>query len=73
MVAGLSNRGADIDNVIKPLLDTYQNVFEEFNDNKVYYLEMHKDIVKKGSEYLSVTMKEYNQPKDEDNKVEEST
>ena len=34
--AGVSNRGADVDNVIKPILDTYQSVFDAFNDNKVY-------------------------------------
>ena len=58
--AGLSNRGADIDNVIKPFLDTYQNIFEEFNDNKVYHIELQKEIVKKGEEYLDVTVKAYN-------------
>jgi Holliday junction resolvase RusA-like endonuclease len=57
--AGLSNRGADIDNVIKPLLDTYQGMFEEFNDNKVYQIEITKNIVKKGEEYLTVTVEEY--------------
>ena len=36
ITAGLSNRGADLDNVIKPILDTYQGVYEDFNDNKVY-------------------------------------
>jgi len=52
--AGLSNRGADIDNVIKPLLDTYQGMFHGFNDNKVYHIELTKCIVKKGDEYLDV-------------------
>jgi len=51
---GLSNRGADLDNIIKPLLDTYQGIFEEFNDNKVYHIELTKKIVKKGEEYISV-------------------
>ena len=27
ITVGLSNRGADIDNIIKPLLDTYQGIF----------------------------------------------
>ncbi len=52
--AGLSNRGADIDNIVKPLLDTYQLVFAEFNDNKVYYVELHKHIVSKGDEFIRV-------------------
>lgn len=54
IVAGFSNRAADIDNVIKPLLDTYQGIFEEFNDNKVYHAELHKTIVPKGREFLYV-------------------
>lgn len=56
--AGLSNRGADLDNVLKPLLDTYQGIFEEFNDNKVYRIKVTKKIVKKGEEYISVHIKE---------------
>ena len=56
IVAGLSNRGADIDNVIKPLLDTYQSIYSDFNDNKVYGVHLVKDIVPKGEEYLSVVV-----------------
>ena len=52
--AGLSARQADLDNLLKPLLDTFQNVFDDFNDNKVYYLEGHKDIVPKGEEYIHI-------------------
>lgn len=59
--AGLSNRGADIDNVLKPLLDTYQGIYEDFNDNKVYHLDVTKVIVSKGDEYLTVTIEEYNE------------
>ena len=54
VTAGLSNRGADLDNVIKPVLDTYQSIYEEFNDNKVYKIKLIKDIVQKGDEYLDV-------------------
>ena len=57
VVAGLSNRGADIDNVIKPLLDTFQSMYEDFNDNKVYGVYLLKDIVPKGEEYLDVTIR----------------
>lgn len=56
VVAGVSNRGADIDNVIKPLLDTFQSMYEDFNDNKVYAVHLVKDIVPKGEEYLSVVI-----------------
>ena len=54
VIAGLSNRGADLDNINKPLFDTFQNVFEDFNDNKVYEIHLVKDIVRKGEEYIDV-------------------
>ena len=57
IVAGFSNRGADLDNVLKPLFDTYQGIFEEFNDNKVYHAELHKTIVPKGREFLYVRIR----------------
>ena len=59
ITAGFSNKSSDLDNVIKPLFDTYQGIFEEFNDNKVYYAELHKKIVHKGEEYLNVKVKEF--------------
>jgi len=58
--AGLSNRAADIDNVIKPLLDTFQHIYEEFNDNKVYYVELQKIIVPKGEEFIRVRVGTFN-------------
>ena len=57
--AGLSARQADIDNVIKPLLDTFQSIYHEFNDNKVYYVQAHKKIVPKGDEYIWVRVGRY--------------
>lgn len=57
VTAGVSNRGSDLDNLIKPLLDTYQGIFPEFNDNKVYGIYLIKDIVSKGSEYIEVTVR----------------
>ena len=60
VTAGLSNRGADIDNVIKPLLDTFQSIYEDFNDNKVYGIYLMKDIVPKGEEYLDVSVRKVN-------------
>jgi Holliday junction resolvase RusA-like endonuclease len=59
IIAGLSNRGADLDNVIKPILDTYQGVYEEFNDNKVYNIKLEKRIVKRGGEFLDIRIREY--------------
>ena len=57
--AGLSAKQADLDNVLKPLLDTFQGIYEEFNDNKVYYIEAHKEIVPKGDEYLWIRIRRY--------------
>jgi len=64
--AGLSNRGADLDNVLKPLLDTYQQMYEQFNDNKVYEINASKEIVKKGEEFLTVHIEEYVSDPDHD-------
>lgn len=56
--AGFSTRAADIDNVMKPLLDTFQAVFEDFNDNKVYEIVGNKFIVPKKEEFLVVRISE---------------
>lgn len=53
---GLSNKAADLDNIIKPLLDTYQSMYEEFNDKNVYGISLAKSLVKKGEEYLDVSI-----------------
>ena len=52
--AGLSNKASDLDNIIKPLLDTYQNIFEEFNDKTVQGIILQRYRVKRGGEYLWV-------------------
>ena len=54
--AGLSARQADLDNVLKPLLDTIQVIYDDFNDNKVYRIEADKVIVPKGEEYIQLTV-----------------
>ena len=59
IVAGVSNKAADLDNVVKPLLDTYQGIFEEFNDNKVYHIKLYKQLTNKGDEYLYVRVERY--------------
>ena len=48
---GVSNRGADIDNCLKTILDILQSKFA-FNDNRVYHLDVTKKIVPKGAEYI---------------------
>lgn len=56
IIAGLSNRGQDLDNVVKPVLDTYQVIYDDFNDNKVYKIVLTKEITKKGEEFLDVSI-----------------
>ena len=50
--AGLSNRAADLDNVVKPFLDILQANYG-FNDNRIYIIEMTKVKVQKGEEYIA--------------------
>ena len=60
--AGFSTRAADIDNVLKPLLDTFQSIYDDFNDNKVYELQATKYIAPKGREFLRVRITETAEP-----------
>jgi len=53
---GLSNKAADLDNIIKPLLDTYQSMYEPFNDKNVYGISLMKQVVSRGDEYLDVSI-----------------
>ena len=50
--ACLSNRAADLDNVVKPFLDILQANYG-FNDNRIYIIEMTKVKVLKGEEYIA--------------------
>lgn len=52
--AQFSNKGADLDNMIKPLLDTFQSIYGEFNDKEVYHITLEKKVGKRGDEYISV-------------------
>ena len=70
--AGLSARQADLDNLLKPLLDTFQNIFEEFNDNKVYRIEANKLIVPRGSEFIRVRIHETTEQTVEEDSKEET-
>ena len=60
---GVSNRNKDLDNLSKPLLDTLQRIYEDFNDNKVYELHAFKEKTEKGEEYLDLTVELYNKEK----------
>ena len=57
VVFGFSNRGSDIDNCLKPFIDCLQTSFQ-FNDNQIYELDVKKEIVKKGNEFINFELKE---------------
>jgi len=57
-VFGFSNAAADLDNPIKPILDLLQQRFS-FNDSRVYRIEVEKQIVKKGSEFVKFQINKY--------------
>lgn len=48
---GYSNKCADIDNFLKPFIDVLQKKYI-FSDRMIYELNIKKDIVKKGEEYI---------------------
>ena len=51
---GLSSKVADLDNVLKPLFDTWQTIFDDFNDKMVYKIVATKELTEKGKEFLNV-------------------
>ena len=57
LVVGFSNKGMDIDNVLKPFIDCLQKKYE-FNDNRIYEINIKKKIVKKGEEYIKFNLKQ---------------
>jgi len=58
VVFGVSNSAADIDNPLKPLLDLIQKKYG-INDNRFYKLEVTKEIVKKGKEFIKFDIQEF--------------
>ena len=58
VMVGFSSKLADVDNCIKPLLDTFQYMFD-FNDRFVFKVTIEKEYVKKGQEYFDVTVTDY--------------
>ena len=53
---GYSNSLTDIDNGLKPLIDILQKKYN-FNDRYIYELNVKKEIVKKGKEFILITIK----------------
>ena len=54
---GFSNVLSDIDNPVKPLLDCLQKKYG-FNDREVYELNVKKQIVKQGKEFIHFKINE---------------
>ena len=55
---GVSSRGFDYDNAIKPFQDILQKKYG-FDDNKIYMAFINKKIVKKGEEYIKFEILAY--------------
>ena len=58
VVFGLSSKLNDIDNGLKPFIDVLQKKYN-FNDRDIYKLEVEKEIVKKGKEYIDFKILSY--------------
>jgi len=55
---GFSSKASDIDNPLKPLIDILQKKYM-FNDNRIYKLEVEKEDVKKGKEFIEFEFEFY--------------
>jgi Holliday junction resolvase RusA-like endonuclease len=51
LTVGVSSKASDLDNCVKPFLDILQKKYK-FNDKLVYGMDLWKDDVKKGEEYI---------------------
>ena len=51
IIAGISSKNADIDNISKCFIDILQKKYK-FNDKEIYKLSLTKIDVKKGEEYI---------------------
>lgn len=54
-VFGFSSNASDIDNPLKPLIDTLQKKYG-FNDNQIQELTVKKEIVSKGKEFIKISI-----------------
>lgn len=57
IVFGVSSKLMDIDNGLKPFIDILQKKYK-FNDRDIYELNVKKELVKKGSEFINFEIKE---------------
>jgi len=53
IVFGFSNKLSDIDNPLKPILDCIQKKYK-INDRDIYELNVKKEIVKKGFDFIDL-------------------
>ncbi len=53
---GLSNKNADVDNPVKCFIDCLQKKYG-FNDRHIYKINLEKEDVKKGCEYIEFEIK----------------
>jgi Holliday junction resolvase RusA-like endonuclease len=56
MQVGVSNPNCDVDNFLKPFIDVLQKKYI-FNDNRICKIDISKDKVKKGEEYIKFELK----------------
>ena len=56
---GFSNSLSDIDNPLKPTLDCIQKKYG-INDRNIYELNVIKEIVKKGNDFIKISINEIN-------------
>jgi len=57
VVFGFSSKLSDIDNPLKPFLDVLVKKYN-FDDRQIFELNVKKEIVKKGSEFIKYKIKE---------------
>lgn len=55
MTFGFSNRLCDVDNPVKPVLDILQKKYM-INDKNIVSLNLSKEIVKKGNEFIKINI-----------------
>lgn len=58
IIFGFSNKNADLDNPVKPFQDCLQKKYK-FNDNKIYFLSVTKEITKKGQEFIKFRIEDF--------------
>ena len=56
MLVGFSSKASDLDNILKPFIDVLQKKYG-FNDNRIYKMEIEKEIVEKGEEFIKFKIK----------------